>query len=286
MKKWFFSLALIIGIISLTACSDNSDVVVETKAGNITQNQFYAEMKKQSGPQVLTNMIYYEILPEKYEIDKDEFDKQYEAFKANFGENYLAQIEQVGLTDDDVKRLIELELLFAEVEKVAMKNIKVTDEEIKEYYEIKYPQIHARHILVEDEKEANSIKAKLDNGEDFEELAKEHSTDPGSKQAGGDLKWFGPGEMVKEFSDVAFSLEKDEISDPVESQHGYHIIQVLDKREKPALKDVEKELKKEIREAKAKNDQSYLTEQLKKEMDEADVKIKDKDLKKLMDTDK
>lgn len=285
MKKWFLSLALIIGIISLTACSDNSDVVVETKGGNITQNQFYSEMKKQAGPQVLTDMIYYEILPGKYEIDKDEFDKQYEAFKGNFGDNYLATIESVGLTDDDVKRRLELDLLFAEVEKVAIKSIKVTDEEIKEYYEIKYPQIHARHILVEDETEANAIKAKLDNGEDFEELAKEHSTDPGSAQAGGDLNWFGPGEMVKEFSDMAFSLEKDKISDPVKSQHGYHIIQVLDKREKPALKDVEKELKKEIREAKTKNDQSYLAEQLKKEMDEADVKIKDKDLKKLMDKD-
>lgn len=286
MKKWFLSLALIVGIISLTACNDNSEVVVETKAGNITQDQFYSEMKKQSGPQILTNMIYYEILPEKYEIDKEEFDKQYDAFKAMYGDNYLATIESVGLTDDDVKRLIELELLFAEVEKVAMKNIKVTDEEINDYYEKNYPQIHARHILVEGEDLAKEIKTKLDNGEDFEELAKEYSTDPGSAAAGGDLNWFGPGGMVKEFSDAAFSLEKDEISNPVKSEHGYHVIQVLDKKKKPALKDVKKEITEEIKKEKAAQDQSYLAEQLEKEMDEAGVKIKDKDLKKLMDTDK
>lgn len=283
MKKWLLSLALIIAIAGLTACGDKSDTVVETKHGNITQNDFYDEMKKSVGPQVLLNLIYSTILPEKYEVDKKEFDEKYEQFRSLYGENYEVVLAQAGLTDKDIRRSIELDLLIGEVEKKAIKNIKVTDEEIKEYYDENYPQIHARHILVEDKETAEEIKKKLENGEKFEELAKEYSTDTGSAQNGGDLDWFGPGKMVKEFSDVAFSLEKNEISDPVETQHGFHIIQVLDKKKKPKLEDVKKEITDELKQQKYENNPEILDEALKKEMEEAGVKIKDKKLKKLIE---
>ncbi len=279
MKKWLLAFAIMIGMVALAACG-NSEVVVETKSGDITKDEFYEEMKKAVGAQVLLNLIYSEILPEKYEVDKKEFKEKYEQFKSLYGENYSLVLAQYGLTDDDIKRNIELELLIAEVEKEAIKNIKVTDKEIKEYYDKNYPQIHARHILVEDKDTALEIKKKLEQGEDFAELAKEHSTDPGSAQNGGDLDWFGPGKMVKEFSDAAFKLEKNEISDPVKTEHGYHIIQVLDKKKKPKLEDVKKEIKKELRQQKYENDPSILQEALKKEMEEAGVKIKDKELRK------
>src|ERR1700742_3068618 len=90
-------------------------------------------------------------------------------------------------------------------------------------------EVHARHILVETEDEAKAIKAELDKGADFAELAKKKSKDPGASD-GGDLGFFTKEQMVPEFSDVAFKLNPGQISDPVKSQFGWHIIKVEEKR--------------------------------------------------------
>ena len=90
-------------------------------------------------------------------------------------------------------------------------------------------EVHARHILVETEDEAKAVKAELDKGADFAELAKKKSKDPGASD-GGDLGFFTKEQMVPEFSAVAFALEPGKISDPVKSQFGWHIIKVEEKR--------------------------------------------------------
>src|SRR5215831_16804941 len=94
-------------------------------------------------------------------------------------------------------------------------------------------EIHARHILVETEDEAKAVKAELDKGADFAELAKKKSKDPGASD-GGDLGFFTKDQMVPEFSAVAFSLEPGKISDPVKSQFGWHVIKVEEKRNRQA----------------------------------------------------
>jgi peptidyl-prolyl cis-trans isomerase C len=110
-----------------------------------------------------------------------------------------------------------------------------TDEAMKKVYEEASKQIageqevRARHILVETEDDAKAVKAELDKGADFAELAKKKSKDPGSAD-GGDLGFFTKEQMVPEFSKVAFSLEPGKISDPVKSQFGWHIIKVEEKR--------------------------------------------------------
>jgi parvulin-like peptidyl-prolyl isomerase len=88
-------------------------------------------------------------------------------------------------------------------------------------------QVWARHILVADKNKAGTVLARLKRGSDFGELAKESSTDTGSGEKGGDLGWFGRGAMVAEFENAAFSMKIGEISEPIKSQFGYHIIQVL-----------------------------------------------------------
>lgn len=109
---------------------------------------------------------------------------------------------------------------------------KVYEEAVKQMGDEQ--EVRARHILVPSEDEAKAILAELKKGTDFAELAKQKSKDPGAAAEGGDLGYFTKEQMVPEFADVAFKLDKGQLSDPVKSQFGWHIIKVEDKRKKPA----------------------------------------------------
>ena len=91
-------------------------------------------------------------------------------------------------------------------------------------------KVRASHILVETEEEANELYEKIQNGGDFEQLAQEKSLCPSGKN-GGDLNYFGKGMMVKPFEDAAFSLETGEVSKPVQTQFGWHIIKLTGKKD-------------------------------------------------------
>ena len=107
---------------------------------------------------------------------------------------------------------------------------KVYDEAVKQVKNEE--EVHARHILVPTEDEAKAILAQLKGGADFAALAKEKSKDPGAAE-GGDLGYFTKEQMVPEFADVAFKLNKGQLSDPVKTQFGWHVIKVEDKRMRP-----------------------------------------------------
>jgi peptidyl-prolyl cis-trans isomerase C len=116
----------------------------------------------------------------------------------------------------------------------------VTDKAMKEVYDEAVKQmgneeeVRARHILVQTEDEAKAVVAELKKGGDFAAIAKSRSKDPGAAAQGGDLGYFTKDQMVPEFAEVAFKLEKGQTSDPVKSQFGWHVIRVEDKRAKPA----------------------------------------------------
>ncbi len=141
---------------------------------------------------------------------------------------------------DDVKHHIAfernkvlMEALLQDTGKAALTDNamhKVYDEAVKQMPPEE--EVHARHILVPTEEEAKEIEAELKKGADFATLAKEKSKDPGAAD-GGDLGYFTKDQMVPEFSDAAFKLDKGQISDPVHTQFGWHIIKVEDKRIKP-----------------------------------------------------
>jgi peptidyl-prolyl cis-trans isomerase C len=107
---------------------------------------------------------------------------------------------------------------------------KVYDEAVKQMSAEQ--EVRARHILVDTEDEAKAIEAELKGGADFAEEAKKKSRDPGAAN-GGDLGYFTKDQMVPEFAEVAFKLDKGQISDPIHTQFGWHIIKVEDKRVKP-----------------------------------------------------
>jgi peptidyl-prolyl cis-trans isomerase C len=132
----------------------------------------------------------------------------------------------------DRNRLL-MESLLQDAGKTALSDEaehKVYDEAIKQVKNEE--EVHARHILLESEDEAKAVLAKLKGGADFATLAKEKSKDPGAAE-GGDLGYFTKEQMVPEFADVAFKLNKGQLSDPVKTQFGWHIILVEDKRIKP-----------------------------------------------------
>jgi parvulin-like peptidyl-prolyl isomerase len=138
----------------------------------------------------------------------EEFQKAYE--------NYLQTLKQVaGLSETDYKRLVEAELLQRKLEAVLQARVPTTAE-----------QVHARHILVQNEEMARLVLNRLKAGDDFAAVAKEFSQDTSTKDQGGDLGWFPRGRMVPEFEEVAFSLPVGELSEPVKTQYGYHIIKV------------------------------------------------------------
>jgi peptidyl-prolyl cis-trans isomerase C len=106
---------------------------------------------------------------------------------------------------------------------------KVYDDAIKQMGQEQ--EVRARHILVETEDEAKAVQNQIKGGSDFAELAKQKSKDPGGSE-GGDLGYFAKEQMVPEFADAAFKLEKGQVSEPVKSQFGWHVIKVEDKRQK------------------------------------------------------
>lgn len=129
---------------------------------------------------------------------------------------------------------------------------KITEEEIRARYDAQIAatppvnEVKARHILVKTKEEALAIVKRLEAGEKFEDIAKEVSTDPGSGANGGDLGWFGPGQMVPEFEKAAFGLDVGAYTkEPVQSQFGFHIILVEDKRtqQPPAFEQVKEQFR-------------------------------------------
>jgi foldase protein PrsA len=277
MKKTLLALTFAASL-GLAACSNPGDeVVVSTSVGDITQEEFYNSIKEIAGDQLLQQVVIEKILNDKYEVTDEEIDEELAAVKEQYGEGYEAALLQSNLTEDMLKTNIRFSLL----QEKATQDVEVTDEEIQNYYDQASQELNARHILVEDEETAKEIVEKLKAGEDFAALAKEHSTDTGSAEKGGELGWFSVGTMVEQFNDAAYALEIDEISAPVQSDFGYHIIQVTDKREVEGYGSLE-DKKEEIREtiASTKGDWNTKMAELIKE---AKVDVKDADLKGAFD---
>jgi foldase protein PrsA len=217
------------------------EVVAKVGSESISKEDLYTTLVDQYGDGALDTLIAEKIV--QLESDKkdltvkdSEIDQELESIKGSYEneEAFNEALASSGSSLDSVKANIKSYLL---TEKLLKDRVSITDDQIKEYFEAnkdtfaQQEQVEASHILVEDEKTAEEVKAKLDDGGDFAELAKEYSTDTSNAESGGELGYFGKGEMVTEFDDQAFAMKKGEISDPVKTEFGYHIIKVTDKKE-------------------------------------------------------
>jgi foldase protein PrsA len=263
-------IALIIGAVYLT---QRSETVATVDKEKITQEQLNEELNKQYGASVLNMMISNKVVD--LEADKAKVkvtDKEIQAELDKMVEQYGGQetfnmlLAQNGVTEDLFKEQIEQNL---KVTKILEPSIEITDDEIKTYFEDNKAsfdtpeQVEASHILVEDEKTAKEVKKKIDEGGDFAELAKEYSTDTQTAENGGELGYFSTGQMVEAFDKAAFSMKVDEISDPVKTDYGYHIIKVTGKKEakEATLEDSKAKIKEDLLATKVQEQAStWLTE--------------------------
>jgi len=204
--------------------SDEEEVIQETEEAEETPEATATEAVPQetatpaSSPTITLTPTPF--TTEVYAQNIDEFNDFYSTYKFDI---------------NDLREIIEADILREKLAEEMGSDIEPFKEEV-----------WARHILVETEKEAEVVLEQLDEGEDFASLAAGFSTDESNKDMGGDLGWFDRNTMVTEFSDAAFELEIGEISDPVETSFGFHIIQVLGKRESQILPSELSQMKQEM----------------------------------------
>ncbi|WP_160036673.1 peptidylprolyl isomerase [Paenibacillus sp. An7] len=258
-----------------SASDDNSAIIVKYDGGEITENEFNTEMKimKFMSPQyaqlmemdefreyLVEQQVTYEYLSnqasdESKKQGEEEADNQLAQMKEQVGdEQWKAMLENYELTEADIKNYMARVLTI-----VKDKSPKVTEEELKAQYDASPEQFitaTVRHVLIsfqdpetqeeraegEALKIAKEVKAKLDKGEDFAAVAKEYSEDPGSAENGGLYEDTPIVSWVEAFKEAAKTLEINKISDPVETDYGYHIIKV-EKRTEPTFEELTQEQK-------------------------------------------
>lgn len=170
---------------------------------------------------------------------------------------YEQALEQNNITEEELREDIRENLPVQKVQEKVTGNAEPSDEEIQKYYEKNKEaqfttpeQRCARHILFnKDQKQkAEDVEKQLEDGADFAKLAKENSQDPGSAEKGGDLGCLGKGETVPEFEDATFGAEQGEIVGPVQTEFGYHIIEVTDAKPEQTrpLSEVESQIRSQL----------------------------------------
>lgn len=262
--KYIILVLVILSVLSVAGCQkaeESKEIVAKLGDVEITKDEFYDILVEQYGEETLDGMISAKIIEleiEKFniEVSQEEVDEEYAKMENYYGgPEVLAQtMEQYNMTREDMEKNIKSNL---SMKKLVADDVEVTEEEIKEFYAEngqifgKEASVNASHILVDTEELANEVLGKLDEGESFEDLALEYSID-GSAANGGNLGVFGRGEMVEPFDEAAFSLPVGEISEPVQSNFGYHIIKVNEKVEEEigSLEDNKDEIKEMILESK------------------------------------
>ncbi|WP_216829379.1 peptidylprolyl isomerase [Alkalihalobacterium elongatum] len=238
MKKGILALSLS-GALLLGACANDGvqgGTVVEGTNVTVTEEEFLQELKDRHGDELLRELVEKQILDQviaNADIDQAKVEEEVNTFKAEFGvetDEELLEILQMqfGLP---VETIDEFKNEFI-ISRLAIQNLMTQDidDANMEIIDEDQIEVEASHILVEDKETAEEVLERVNAGEAFQDLAKEYSKDPGSAARGGELGFFGKGRMVPEFEETAFNLEVGEVSDLVETEYGYHIIKVTDKR--------------------------------------------------------
>lgn len=307
-KKGLCTLA--VATLLLTGCGkeaklDDDKTAVKLDGIKITATDYYNEIKE-TNISKLVEMIDHQLFDEEYpatdEEDEDvksQIDQIKESYSDEATFNSVIQQYFGVSTEDELEDLLRLEYKRNEA---VVDHIEddLTKEEIEEYYDENIiGDIKASHILItpdttedassEEQQEAeekalrkaNRIVEKLDNGEDFAELAKQYSDDEATKDNGGDLGYFNTDDMDENFMDAVKELKKNEYTgNPVKTEYGYHIILKTDQKDKPKLKKVRSQVKEDLANEKLDNDSTLHYQTLMDIREEKGIKWNDDELKK------
>jgi parvulin-like peptidyl-prolyl isomerase len=225
------------------ARSDYDAVLAQAKKSYTTQKRPFPAAGSPELQTLKTQIVQTLVQQEQFEQQAEELDiavteQQVDARLAQIQKQYFGgdekayekQLAEQGLTNAQVRKELRGQLISEQVFKQVTDDVKVTDAQIEEYYgknEAQYsrPQSRdVRHILVKTKQQADELHEQLVGGADFAALARKHSEDPGSKANGGELT-ISRGQTVAPFDEAAFELKQDELSEPVKTDFGFHIIQ-------------------------------------------------------------
>ena len=297
----------------VTGCGNNAELkdnntVVKTDEGKITADALYENLRDKYGISVLVDMIDHQLFDEKYKTDETEeetINAQIDQMKSQYNndeEAFNAAIQQyLGVEDEDeLREMLSLEYKRNLAIEEHVKN-SVTDDEIQKYYDDEViGDMKVRHILIKPDvtddmsteeqteaeekakKEAEDLIKQLDDGADFEELAKEYSDDTGSASDGGLIDYFNKDDNMDEaFLNASIDLEEGKYTEePVQSSFGYHIILKLDQKKKPKLNKVKNDIIETLAEEKLNEDATLRYNALIEIREEAGIKFNDDSLKK------
>ncbi|YCA44410.1 peptidylprolyl isomerase [Bacillus sp. JZ8] len=287
MKKLFkrkvMYIILSVALVALIVCGgwvySKEKVVASVDGSDITKDDVYNLLADQNGAAAVDTLITEKIIDKEAEkedikITAKQVNQELDDLKEQYGgeDTFNQTLEASGVSLSSLKEDIKKN---KEIEELLRPSIKITEKEMKEYFNenkdsfAQAAQVKASHILVDDKKTAKEIKEKLDKGEDFATLAKKYSTDTATSESGGELGYFEEGTMTDEFDKKAFSMKKGEISDPVKTDYGYHIIKVEDVKEakQASYKDSKAQVKEAIFNEKLQTEYSTWLEKKKKEYD-------------------
>jgi foldase protein PrsA len=273
------SLLFLLGACSTLTSGEERELLIKTDYGDISKDDLLKEVASTDrGQELIQKLVYMQILKGKYEVSDKEVNQRLSEIKEQVGDKdqYTMFLQKQGFkNEEELKDHIEQSLYFF---KATTEGVKVSDKQIKDYYEqhkSEYTEARTSHILVDNESTAKEIEKELEKGTDFAELAKKQSTDKVTSVEGGDLGYLSVRgqEMDPTFLTAALKLKKGEVSEPIKTVFGYHIIKVTDIKETP-LSQVKDQIKQALMSKEAKPIQEILNN-LNKEIEIEEDAFKD-----------
>ena len=222
----------------------NSRPVATVDGQRIEKEELYEFMARQNGQQALDSLVSQKIVEleagkQNIGASDEEIQAELQSYYDYYGgeDAFMQSLAASGYPLDQIRQDIAVTV---KIKKLLEPRIAISDEEMQAYFEenqadfAQEEQVQASHILVDTEEKASQIEQRLAGGEDFAQLAKENSTDTASASNGGDLGFFGRGAMMEEFEEAAFGMQVGQVSAPVKTDYGYHIIKVTGRKEAQA----------------------------------------------------
>ena len=293
-KKAILPVALSISVIGLAGCSSGGTKYISSKAGDVTEKDIVESIGANQLSKAATSMMIQKVLLDKYKnkINEKVIDEQLKKAQEQYGgkDKFEQILKQQGFTLDKYKDGLKVK---AAQTLMINEYAGITEDKIKESYEKNKHQYHLAHILIsvksnsnpnglsdeEAKKKAEEVLKKVKDGGDFASLAKEYSNDTENASSGGDLGWSSKEntKFVSEFSNAAYSLNKDQVSDVVKTPFGYHIIKVLDTKDS-SYDELKTSLEERAAEQAVKSDNTIVSKALKKLFEEYNVKSDNSDV--------